>query len=164
MFGDLLNETKGFKYQIIVKGLLEKYKHNGEIEIARVYFNSEAKTVINHIFRLENSFEKYLYVIDVWINKESGWIVESIKSQYINISTYRPLSGSYIGLPEKLQNPRKVLINIKGIQKGLKKVDKKLFKHITNPGKITEEDKEFISNLDYDEIEFPHPRKRFYQD
>ena len=117
MFGDLLNETKGFKYQITVKGLLEKYKHNGEIEIVRVYFNSEAKTVINHIFRLENYFQKYLYLIDVWINKGSGLIVESLKSQYINISTYRPLSGSYISLPDELQNPRKALINIKNKDK-----------------------------------------------
>ena len=117
MFGDLLNETKGFKYQITVKGLLKKYKPNGDIEFARVYFNSEAKTVINHKFRLENSFQKYLYLIDVWINKGSGWIVESIESQYINISTNRPLSGSYISLPEKLQNPRKALINIKNKDK-----------------------------------------------
>ena len=114
MFSDLLNETKGFKYQITVKVLLKKYKLNGEIEFAPVYFNSVTKTVINHRFRLENSFQEILYMIDVWINEGSGWIVESIESQYINISTYRPLSGSsYISLPEKLKNPRKGLINIK---------------------------------------------------
>ena len=39
-FGDLLNETKGFKYQITVKVLLKIYKHNGEIEFTPVYFNS----------------------------------------------------------------------------------------------------------------------------
>ena len=33
-------------------------------------------------------------MIDVWINNESGWIIESIESQYINISAYRPLAGS----------------------------------------------------------------------
>ena len=97
--------------------MLKKYKPNGDIEFARVYFNSEAKTVINYKFRLENSFQKYLYLIDVWINKGSGWIVESTDSQYINISTNRPLSGSYISLPEKLQNPRKALINIKNKDK-----------------------------------------------
>ena len=43
------------------------------------------KTVINHRFRLENSFQEILYMIDVWINKGSGWNVESIESQYINI-------------------------------------------------------------------------------
>ena len=65
------------------------------------------KAVINHRSRLENSFQESLHMIDVWINKGSGWNVESIKSQYINISTYRPLSGSfYIDLPVELKSPR----------------------------------------------------------
>ena len=80
LFSDLLNETKGFKYQITVKVLLKKYKLNEEIEFAPVYFNSETKTVINHNFILENSLQKILYMIDVWINKGSGWSVESIGS------------------------------------------------------------------------------------
>ena len=47
-------------------------------------------------------------MIDDWINKGSGWIIELIMSQYINISTYRPLSGSsYMDLPIKLGSPRK---------------------------------------------------------
>ena len=53
-------------------------------------------------------------MIDVWINNGSGWNVESIESQYINISTYRPLAGtSYMDLPLKLRSSRKGLINIK---------------------------------------------------
>ena len=60
--------------------MLKKYKSNGEIEFAPVYFNSETKTVINHNFILENSLQKILYMIDVWINKGSGWSVESIGS------------------------------------------------------------------------------------
>ena len=38
LFSDLLNGTKGFKYQITVKILLKKYKLNGEIEFALVFF------------------------------------------------------------------------------------------------------------------------------
>ena len=68
------------------------------------------KIVINHRFRLENYFQEILYMIDVWINERSGWNVESIESQYINVSTYRPLSRS---LPVELRSPRKGLINIK---------------------------------------------------
>ena len=104
MFSNLLNESKGFNYQITVKVLLKKYKLNGEIEFAPVYFSSVTKTVINHRLRLETSFQETLYMIDVLINEGSGWIVESIKSQYINISTYRPLSGSsYMKLPVELK-------------------------------------------------------------
>ena len=121
LFSDLLNETKGFKYQITVEVLLKKYKHNGEIEFRPVYFNSVTKTVTNHIFKLENSFEEILYMIDVWINSGSGWIIELLESQYINISIDRPLSGSsYMDLSVEFRSPRKGLINIK-------KKDKKCF-------------------------------------
>ena len=58
LFSDLLNETKGFKYQITVKVLLKKCKLSGEIEFAPVCFNSATKTVINHRFRLENYFQE----------------------------------------------------------------------------------------------------------
>ena len=110
LVSDLLNETKDFKYQITVKVLLKKYKLNGEIEFAPVYFNSLAKTVINHRFKLENSRN----MIDVWMDEGSGVTVGSIESHYIKISTYRPLSGSsYVSLPEKLKSLKKGLINIK---------------------------------------------------
>ena len=56
-FNELLNETKGFKYQITVKVLLKKYKSNGEIEFAPVYFNSSTKTIINH--RYKEIFKKF---------------------------------------------------------------------------------------------------------
>ena len=114
MFNSLLNETKGFKYQITVKFLLKKYKPYGEIEFTPVYFNSSTKTIINTRFKLEDAFQEILYITDVWINEGSGWIIESIESQYINVSTHRPLVGSsYIDLPTELKHPRQGLINIK---------------------------------------------------
>ena len=60
-------------------------------------------------------------MIDVWINNGSGWNVESIEFQYIDISPSRPLSARfYMDLPVELRSPRKGLINIK-------KKDKKYF-------------------------------------
>ena len=56
LFNDLLDEAKGFKYQIILKAELKKYKHT-EIEFSPVYFNSTTKTVINHKFDLEKSVQ-----------------------------------------------------------------------------------------------------------
>ena len=98
--------------------MLKKYKHNGEIKFRPVYFNSITKNVQNHIFKLEKSFEEILYMIDVWIKNGSGWIIELIEYQYINISTYRPLSGSfYMNLPTELRSQRKGLINIKNKDK-----------------------------------------------
>ena len=89
LFSDLLYETKGFKYQITVRVLLKKCKPNGEIEFAPVYFNSVTKLVINHRFKLGESFQEILCMIDAWINEGSGWITESTESQNINILTYR---------------------------------------------------------------------------
>ena len=48
-------------------------------------------------------------MIDLGISNGSGWIIELIESQYINISPYRPLSGSsYMNLPVELGSPKKV--------------------------------------------------------
>ena len=115
LFSDLLDETKGFKYQITLKIFLKKYKLI-EIEFSPTYFKSTTKTVINNKFDLDKSFQEILYKIDSRINEGSCWIVESIESQYINISTYRPLIGSsYIKSPAELKNVKKGLINIKSI-------------------------------------------------
>ena len=48
LFSDLLNETKGFKFQITVTVLLKEYKPNGETEFAPVYFNSVTNRVSIH--------------------------------------------------------------------------------------------------------------------
>ena len=70
--------------------------------------------MINHKFSVENPFEENLYRINNWINEGSGWIIELINFQYINVSTYRPLSGrSYIKLPAELKSLKTGLINIK---------------------------------------------------
>ena len=77
LFKYLLDQTKGFKYQITIKILLKRYK-GSEIEFSLVYFNSTTETVINHKFDLENSVQEILYGNDNWINERSGWIVESV--------------------------------------------------------------------------------------
>ena len=47
-------------------------------------------------------------MIDVWIKNGLGWNVELNKSRYINISTYRPLLGSFNrNLPVELRSAKK---------------------------------------------------------
>ena len=71
----------------------------------------------NHIFKLKKSFEEFY----AWLMFGSGWIIELIQSQYINISTYRPLSrSSNMNLAIESEIPRKGLININN-------EDKKMF-------------------------------------
>ena len=120
--------------------------------------------MINHKFSLVKSFQDILYRIDNWINEGSGWVVELIDSQYINISTYRPLSGIfYIELPAELRSSKKGLINVK-------KNGQKFFlwchvSHLnpvkTHPERIIQYDKGFVNDLNYDGIEFPVREKDF---
>ena len=113
MFNDLLDETEGFKYQNTVKIFFKKCKST-EIVFSPVYFSSTTKTVVNRKFDLEKDFQEVLYSIERWINEGSGWIIKSINSQLISISTFRPLSGSpYIKLSVEFRNSKKGLINIK---------------------------------------------------
>ena len=165
MFNDLVNETKGFKYQITENFLLKRYKLNEEIEFTPVYFNSSTKTIINNRFKLEHPFPEILYRIDAWINKGSGWIFESTESQYINISTHRPplVGSSYINLPTELKHPRKGIIKIKNN-------DQKCFlcchvRHINplkeHPERLKKIDKKIVCNVNFDEIEFPVEEKDF---
>ena len=98
-------------------------------------------------------------MIDAWINNGSGWNVESIESQYINISTYRPLSvNSCMDLPVELRNPRKGLINIKN-------KDQKCFSwcHVNpskeHPERIKKTDKKLPKNFIMMKLSFPCKKK-----
>ena len=111
---DLLIEMKCFKYQITKTVLLYKHKMDGDTEYSPVYFSSATKTVINFEYCLDKSFQELLCRIDQWINKGSGWIIESIDGEYVNISAYSLLIRiTYIKLYSGLKNRRKGLINIK---------------------------------------------------
>ena len=72
LFKDLLDEIKGFEYQITAKVLLRKYKENKDVEFAAVYVNSTTNTVINSKYDLDKSFQEILYRINNWINEGPG--------------------------------------------------------------------------------------------
>ena len=57
LFKDLLDEMKGFKYQITITVLLSKAKIQQQI-------NSTTKTVIDSEFNLNKSFQEILYRMD----------------------------------------------------------------------------------------------------
>ena len=113
LFKNLLNELKGFKYQITLAVLLSKVKNNSETEYSPVYFNSLTKIVINEDYKLDQAFQEVIYRVVNWSSHGSGWIVEEIYSQYLHVSSYLPLNGStYIKLPNELKNQMKGLMNI----------------------------------------------------
>ena len=104
LFGELLSEMKGFTIKL-----------DGTVEYAAVYRNSFVKTVINYNIddSIDKSISEILFRLDNWINEGSGWVIERVNDQYLNISQYAPLVGSsYIELPEELKNSKKGLINL----------------------------------------------------
>ena len=164
LFKDILNEIKGFKYQITLAVLLSKVKNYRSIEYSPVYFNSTTKTVINSKFSLDKSFQEIFHRINNWINEGSGWMIKLIERFYLNISTYSPLVRStYIEFPDELRNSLKGLINIKNSEskcflwchvRYLNLIDKNL-------QRITKEDKELISKLNYERTNFPISKKDY---
>ena len=161
---NLLIELKGFKYQITLAVLSSKVKNSGEIEYSPVYFNSLTKTLINKNYKLDQSFQEVICRLENWISNGSGWIVEEIYSQYLNISSYLRLSGStYIKLPVELSYPMKGLINIQN--NGNKCF---LWCHVRHlnlngvkPNRITKKDKEIVKGLNYSGVDFPVSKKDY---
>ena len=110
LFKVSLHDMKGFKYQITLYITLKKNKLDGKSEYARGYFHSFIKIVINENFdnSVNKSLEEILYRLDNWINEGSGWLVELINDQYLNVSNYIPLFGSsFFELPKESNNPKK---------------------------------------------------------
>ena len=88
----------------------------------------------------------------------TGWIVEEIYNQYLNISSHLSLSGSfYITLPDELKHLMEGLITIKNH-------DNKCFiwchaRHLNlvdkNPQRLSKEDREVFKKLSYQGAGFP---------
>ena len=164
LFKDLLIELKRFKYQITLAVLLSKVKNGGSIEYSPVCFNSLTKTVINNKFGLDQSFQEIIHRLNNWISHGSGWIVEAIINQFLNVSSYLPLIGStYAKLPIELSHPMKGLINIKNN-------DDNCFlwyhvRHLNLNGvkleRITKKEKEISKDLNYSGVDFPVSKKDY---
>ena len=148
LFKDLSAELKGFKYQTTLAILLSKL-NSGSIQYSPAYFNSLTKTVIGDKFKLEQCFNEIIYRLENWISHRSGWIVEVIISQFLDVSSYLPLSGStYIKLPKELDHPMKGLI-----VKLIRNDENKCFmwchvRHVNldgkNLGRLTKKDKDIV--------------------
>ena len=87
LFKDLLIEMKGFKYQTTPCVLLSKVKSSDFIEYSTVYLNSLTKAVIGEKYFLNECFNEIIFRLENWISYGSGWNVDSILNQYLNVSS-----------------------------------------------------------------------------
>ena len=162
----ILTSMKGLKFVESLKVTFTKIS-DGETINKTVYFFSQPQTIVNNTeinVSLESSKENILNKIAVWISEGSGWTVESVDNQYLNVVKYEPMKGSsYIELPQELRNSAKSFINMKN-------EDNECFRwcHIRhlnpqdkNPQRIKKVDKQFFEKLDYSGIEFPVATKQY---
>ena len=96
--------------------------------------------------------------IEVWISEGSGWTIDRVDNNYINVVNYKPLNGSsYIELPTELKNSAKGLIKI--INKGDECFRWWHIRHLNpqkkDPQRIKKDDKQYIGGLDYTNVVFP---------
>ena len=162
----LLTQSNGIKFMETMRIYFEKAV--GKEKTSKVgYFVSKPKTAMNANNlpeSLDINVEEILNGISNMISEGSAWIVKSITGHYLNVTKYEPLTGSsYIELPTELQHHKHGLIN-------LKNKDNECFRwchvrHLNprndNPKRIKKTDKAFMSQLNYDNIEFPVSVKQY---
>ena len=163
---DLSKTMKGFKFIDTLEVTFEKdtidSKTGKRVSIYKTaFFNGKAKTItkVDDIEpELNMSRQEILNVIDKWVSEGSGWVIDRIDSQYLNVTLYKPLNGSScIELSTELRNSKKGLINMKN-----KHEECFRWCHIRHlnpqtkyPERIKKEDKKMINELNYDGIDFP---------
>ena len=163
----ILKSMTGLKFVETLRVTFEKQTGREEKIIKTAYFNSQPQTITNDTQiepALSLSKQVMLNKIAVWISEGSGWTVQSVDKQYLNLVKYEPMKGSsYIQLPTELRHNNKGLINMKN-------EDNECFRwcHIRhlNPQdkdaqRIKKSDKAFIKNLDYTGIVFPVTTKQY---
>ena len=123
------------------------------------YFTSKHKTIINNLDineSLSMNQQEIINKIAQWVSEGSGWTIQSVDNNYLNVVKYQPMRGSsYIELSEELRN--RGLINMKNI-------DNECFRwcHIRHlnpqdkdPQRIKKSDRAYINKVNYSGVNFP---------
>ena len=119
---NLLESMNGFKFIRTLK--ITFCKRYIDLETKKptfiyktLYFNGKTKTVTNLDdieYGINESDNRIMYFVNQWVSEGSGWTIDCLDGDFLNITLYNPLSGSsYIKRPAKLGNSRKGLINLK---------------------------------------------------
>ena len=162
--GILVNELRrmgGLKYTETLKVRMSKEVGEGKTKKDSVYFKSKTGTATNFEDIEDTAAHNQMTIlsrIETFQNLGSNWIILNIESHYVNIAMYKPLAGSsYMKLPADISNSMCGLINMKNN-------DEECFvwshvRHLNPKARratdITQSDRNFRVNLDYEGIDFP---------
>ena len=97
---DTLEEKRVFKYSLLAIATLKKWNNAINMwEFQNIYIRSDAITVLNQNFKLNDAFEKLMLLLDIWEGEGSEWIIDQIQDIHINVNNYDALAeSSYIPL------------------------------------------------------------------
>ena len=114
---ELLSELRGFRFVTTLVLVFKKIESKDKTKYDNFCSSSKAEIFINEsdINESDNLYHNYCKHTKC-LGKGWCWVIYSVIDHTINISKYNPLVGSsYIKLPNKLDHPRKWLINIQNI-------------------------------------------------
>ena len=125
------------------------------------YSNSRAEITVSesdfdHAFQSASNI--ITWIIQKFLEKGSGGIIDSVIHHTISISKITPLAGSsYIELPTKLNYPREGLINTHNLDDNIccKLCLVRLHPVDHNLKRITKADKYFAKNFHFEDVKFP---------
>jgi len=114
-----LKAKKGIKCQLTCKiefkkkTLVKNFK-TGEVSTKKEYkigyMNAKTFEAINRIGlinKIQRSNNEILKLVDQFTNEGSGWTINEIYDLFVNIATFKPLSGSsFVELPAQIQNTK----------------------------------------------------------
>ena len=107
---------EGFRF--VTKLFLEfkKIESDDETKYSTFYSSSKIEKITMRVILMMFLNSTIISNKQKFIGKGSAWIIDSVVDHIINISKYKPLSGSsYIKLPIELDRPKKGLNNIQNI-------------------------------------------------
>ena len=111
-----LRDLTSFKFQLAFKVQLSKARPDGTEEYTDPVLRHKQETIIQKSeisIALDQAIPYILELLEKWTQRGSGWVVDQIKTLWIDIARYQPLRGSsYIPLPSEVQN-KKAVINVK---------------------------------------------------
>ena len=106
----------GVKFQLALKAQLRKDNPDGSEEyVSPVMHHKQEAALQNSEIdgALNQAFPAIQEMLEKWMQRGSGWVVDQVETLWLDIARYQPLrGGSYIPLPPAVRN-KKVVVNIK---------------------------------------------------
>lgn len=87
---------ESFKHQITLQITFHKEIETNETQYSpQIFFNSNTQTVINNS-DVNDKYVKLMSSVQKWPGGGSGWLIELVDGNYINIYVYNSLADKFI--------------------------------------------------------------------